>query len=217
MKAIVIGATGATGKDLLELLISDSRVTAVRSFVRRPRGHVHPKLEEFVINFDQPEMWQSLVQGDVLYCCLGTTRKAAGSKALQYKVDYGYPLAFAEAAHANGAGTFVLVSSAGANAGSPFFYMKTKGQLEEAVKAVGFRRTLIFRPPSLIRRETDRTGEKWSVKALQILNRVGIAKALQPVTTYLLARQMVAYTFSAGHGIHYYSGPEIREQGGSQL
>lgn len=80
MQAIIIGATGATGKALVQQLLTDDSYRQVNIFVRKPTALSHPKLQEFVIDFDQPEQWRAKVQGDVLFSCLGTTIKAAGSQ-----------------------------------------------------------------------------------------------------------------------------------------
>ncbi len=101
MHALLIGASGATGKDLLELLLKDTDIKRVDIFVRRKLDFEHEKLHTHIIDFDKPEQWQHLVHGDVLFSCLGTTLKAAGSKEGQKKVDYEYQLQFAKAAKQN--------------------------------------------------------------------------------------------------------------------
>ncbi len=155
MNAIIIGATGATGKDLLQQILKDDTFTQVAVFVRRPIGIQHPKLTTHIIDFDQPEAWKHLVTGDVLFSCLGTTLKAAGSQQAQWKIDYDYQYQFAKAAKDNGIKHYVLVSSTGAYSQSRFFYMKMKGALEDAVKTLRFERLSIFNPPTLIRKNSD--------------------------------------------------------------
>ena len=115
MKAIVIGATGAVGKELVRALLDDARYTEVAVFVRRDPGVTHPKLTAHVINFEQPDTWRALVTGDVLFSALGTSLKQAGSKEAQRRIDYDYQYMFAEAAHANGVPHLVLLSSLGAD------------------------------------------------------------------------------------------------------
>ncbi len=88
--AIVIGATGLVGEQLVALLLKDTRFEKVKTFVRRSANMNNPKLEEHVIDFDQPESWKKQVTGDVLYSALGTTLRVAGSKEAQYKIDYTY-------------------------------------------------------------------------------------------------------------------------------
>ncbi|XRG80162.1 NAD(P)H-binding protein [Rossellomorea sp. GAMAL-10_SWC] len=121
MHALVIGATGATGKDLLELLLKDDSFHQVDIFVRRNLVVKDSKLKVHVIDFDKPEQWKHLVKGDVLFSCLGTTLKLAGSKEAQWKVDYEYQYQFAKFARKNGVDNYVLVSSGYSSANSRFF------------------------------------------------------------------------------------------------
>jgi aspartate-semialdehyde dehydrogenase len=88
--ALVIGATGLVGNELVHQLLADDRFGAVLVFVRRSMGISHSKLQEFIINFDEPQNWSHLVKGDVLFSALGTTLKKAGSKEAQYKIDHDY-------------------------------------------------------------------------------------------------------------------------------
>ncbi|MDA6130770.1 NAD(P)H-binding protein, partial [Escherichia coli] len=90
MHALLIGATGATGKDLLDILLEDDSFHRVDIFARRDLHIQHEKLKVHVIDFDNSEQWKHLVKGDVLFSCLGTTLKAAGSKEAQWKIDYDY-------------------------------------------------------------------------------------------------------------------------------
>ena len=92
MRAFVLGATGATGRDLVEQLLADARYERVEVAVRRPLGVKHPKLRVHLVDFEQPAAWSAAVQGDVLFLCMGTTLKAAGSEAAQRRVDVDYPL-----------------------------------------------------------------------------------------------------------------------------
>ena len=191
MTAIIIGATGATGRDLVDLLLQDTAFDAIHVFVRRPLAISDPMIETHLVDFDQIDSWKSGIRGDVLFSCLGTTLRAAGSQEAQWKVDYDYQFNLAKAAHENGVPTLVLMSSMGANPQSSVFYMKMKGQLEEAVKLLGFSNTIIVRPPSLIRRNSDRWGEKVGVVALKMLNKVGIMRSMKPMSTEAVAKAML--------------------------
>lgn len=191
MTAIIIGATGATGRDLVDLLLQDTAFDAIHVFVRRPLAISDPMIETHLVDFDQIDSWKSGIRGDVLFSCLGTTLRAAGSQEAQWKADYDYQFNFAKAAHENGVPTLVLMSSMGANPQSSVFYMKMKGQLEEAVKLLGFSNTIIVRPPSLIRRNSDRWGEKVGVVALKMLNKVGVLRSMKPLSTEAVARAML--------------------------
>ena len=191
MKALVIGATGAVGKDLVDQLLKDDAFEHVTAFVRRPLAMENPKLTVHIIDFDHPEQWQHLLQGDVLFSCLGTTIRAAGSQVNQWKVDYTYQYEAAKAARENGVETYSLVSSIGASPAAKFFYTRMKGELEEAVKKLSFPACFILQPPSLVRKGSDRFGEKAGVVALKAFNAIGLMRAYKPMPTEEVAAAMV--------------------------
>lgn len=191
MTALVIGATGATGKDLVDQLLEDVAFTTIHIFVRRDAGIKHEKLVTHIVDFEHIETWAEALRGDVLFSALGTTLKQAGSQKAQWRIDYTYQYEVARAARANGVETMVLVSSAWATPTSKVFYTRMKGQLEEDVKKLAFRSLTIVRPPSLIRKETDRFGERVSVKILQGLNKIGLLRTTRPMPTEQVAHAMI--------------------------
>lgn len=209
MKALVIGATGAVGKDLVEQLLADESIDRVDIFVRREVKISAEKLVVHVVDFDHPETWADELKGDVLFSCLGTTIKAAGSQEAQWKVDYTYQYEAAKAARANGVKTYVLVSSVGANAKSKVFYTKMKGALDDAVQELGFEGCFILRPPSLIRKESDRFGEKVGVVALKAFNALGIMRSFTPMPTEEVAAAMIRLAKSGRHGVEIIDSQEI--------
>jgi len=208
MKALVIGATGATGKDLVDQLAENDAFDAVSLFVRRPLEYNHSKVEIHIVDFDNVEDWKNQLVGDVLFSCMGTTLKQAGSKEAQWKVDYDYQYNVAKAAREMGVSHYALVSSTGAKADSPFFYMQMKGKLEDAVKTLGFRRTVIVRPPSLIRKNSDRWAEAVSVKILKFVNKIGLFRSMAPVDTDLVAKALIDHTLE-GDGLKVVEKEEI--------
>lgn len=205
MKALIIGATGATGKDLVTLLLNDDTYSEIHCFVRKPLALTYPKLHAHVVNFETPEAWADLLHGDVAFSCLGTTLAVAGSKEAQWRVDYDYQYAFAQQCKANGVPTFVLVSAAGATAQSKLFYNRMKGQLEDAVKALDFSCLLIFQPSVLIRSNSDRSGENFTVKAFKFLNKLGILKRYRPMPTEILAEKIRKEVAKVSQGIHTFT------------
>ena len=209
MKALIIGATGATGKDLVTLLLNDNAYSEVHCFVRKPLALTHPKLHAHVVDFDTPEAWADLLHGDVAFSCLGTTLAVAGSKDAQWRVDYDYQYAFAQQCKANGVPTFVLVSAAGAIAQSKLFYNRMKGQLEDAVKALEFTRLLIFQPSVLVRKGSDRKGEQFGLKMIVLLNKIGLFKRYRPMPTNVLAQRMRCEVATATEGVHTFILDEI--------
>jgi len=209
MKALIIGATGATGKDLVTQLLADDTYSEVHCFVRKPLTLTHPKLHTHVVDFENPKAWADLLRGDVAFSCLGTTLAVAGSKEAQWRVDYDYQYNFAELCHNNGVPTFVLVSAAMANAQSKVFYNRMKGQLEDAVKALEFTRLLIFQPSILIRSNSDRGAENFSVKAIHFLNKIGLFKRYRPMPTTVLAQKIRKEVATAAKGVHTFTLDEI--------
>ena len=190
MKALLIGATGSTGKFLLNELIQDDDYTSVSVFVRRPTGKSHPKLTEHVIDFSNLEQYKELITGDVLFSCLGTTLKAAGSQENQWKIDFEIPAVFASIARQNRVNSMVLLSSADASPNSRIFYSRMKGELETAITELDFGQYIIFRPGLLMRPDTDRTGEKALAKILGFLNGIGLVNKYKPLPTEVLAMKL---------------------------
>jgi uncharacterized protein YbjT (DUF2867 family) len=211
MNALILGATGATGKDLLELLLQDTEIEHVTIFVRRALNLTHEKLKIHIIDFDKPEEWKTLVLGDVLFSCLGTTLKIAGSKEAQWKVDYEYQYLFSKIAKENNVNSLVLVSAANASSKSSIFYSKMKGQLEDAVRALHFSKLIIFNPPLLLREKTDRKMEIQGAKMLGFLNKLGIFRSQTPVSTKQLAKAMIELSKTLENGEYSINGQKIRQ------
>lgn len=192
MHALVLGGTGASGQEIVKLLLNDSNFSRVSIFVRRKVDIEHEKLDIHQIDFSRLNEYKDLVKGDILFSALGTTKSDAGSKEKQYLVDYTYQYEFAKIASDNGVPHYSLISSLGANKHSLFFYPKIKGELEESVKLLPFNTIQIFQPPSLIRQaELMRTAEKLSVKFFNRLTAFGVLKSLKPLHVKDLALKMI--------------------------
>lgn len=209
MKVLVIGATGATGRDLVDLLIKDKDVQSIEVFARRKPDLENDKLTTHVVDFDKPDTWKHLVKGDLLFSCLGTTLKAAGSKEAQYKVDYLYQYRFAKAARENGVKNHVLVSAGNASAKSLFFYSRMKGELEDSVKDLGFEKLIIMQPPLLVRKGSERKAEVYAEKILSSLHKLGLFKWYKPMPTHLLAKAMIDSFKRSGKGTYTLKATDI--------
>lgn len=210
MKALVIGATGLVGKLITEKLLGNTSFDSVQIFVRRTTGLVHNKLTETIVDFDRFDTWKTNLKGDVLFSALGTTLKAAGSKEAQYKVDYEYQLQVAKAAADNGVKSYVLISSVNAEPGSPFFYLKMKGQLEEKVSLLTFQSIHILRPgPLKGHRETSRLGEVLSTKFLDLMPKVLVSAGMRPVAGERVAEVAINAGIASEKGIHIHGAKVI--------
>lgn len=157
--ALVIGATGLIGNLLTAQLVESEAYEKVKVLVRRPLNWQHPRLQEIKFDFDYPN--SLLIQADDIFCCLGTTRRKAGSREAFRQVDYQYPIDLARLGLDNGAQQFSIVTAMGADSESAFFYNRVKGDVERDLTTLGFPTLLIFRPSLLLgHRPEFRFGEK---------------------------------------------------------
>ena len=194
LHALVLGASGATGRELIQLLLDDSNFNQVSIFVRTVPKTSDAKLKIHKIDFTQLDKYRVLINGDILFSALGTTKKDAGGKNEQYLVDYTYQYEFAKMASENGVANYSLVSSTGANAKSLFFYPRMKGALEESVKKLNFKKIDIFQPPMLIRQpDLMRAGEKSGIKFLNAVNKIGGLNSQKPLNVKDLAVKIVSF------------------------
>ncbi len=173
MRAVIAGATGLVGSQLVVELLTDPTYTQVVVLTRRPWSKKHPKLKAVIIG-DLSEILSHAhnLAGDVYFCCIGTTIKTAGSREAFEKVDLIAVRDFAEVAKRNKAKTFVLVSASGAHPKSKIFYSRIKGQAEQAVEGAA-PKVVIFRPSLLIGdRAEERFGEKFFIQLFSLLKPV---------------------------------------------
>ncbi len=204
--AIVIGATGLVGSNLVELLLRDTRFERVRVFARKSTGLKNNKLEEHIVSFDDTESWKRKLTGDVLYSAMGTTLKVAGSKDAQYKIDYTYQYNVAKAAAANNVPEYVLVSSAGSNPDAKIFYSRMKGELERDVKKLPFETIHIIRPGMLgSGRKENRKGEQIGISLMNAISIIPGLGGLKPIAGREVAQAMINATFKQKVGIHSYT------------
>lgn len=203
LTAIVIGATGLVGSHLLKQLLEDENYEKVVVLHRRSTGVKHPKLEEHIIDFDQPDNWKDLVKGDHLFSALGTTIKKAGSQERQYTIDFTYQFETARIAAENGFSKYVLVSSAGANRSAKSFYPRLKGELDEAVKELSFETTVILRP-SILKgdRSESRPMEKAGIIIAGLITRIPGLKKYRPIPAGQVAGAMRAAAMKCTPGYH---------------
>ncbi|HVK98074.1 MAG TPA: NAD(P)H-binding protein [Flavisolibacter sp.] len=161
--ATIIGSTGLIGKHLLELLKSDEYFQTIRLLVRRPVEIKDPKVEAKLVNFQDAESFKLAINGsDVVFCAIGTTnKKVRGDKAAYRNVDYDIPLRAATFCKETGCEKLLLVSSVGANSKSKNFYLRLKGEVEEAISSIQLKSFLVFRPSMLLgQRDESRPVEK---------------------------------------------------------
>lgn len=217
--ALLLGATGLTGRNCLSVLLEDEAYAKVITLCRRPihengKALTHEKLEQHSVNFDSLESHSDLFKVDDVFCCLGTTIKKAGSKAAFRKVDLEYPLAAAKCAAENNCQKFLVISAPESGEKSPFFYGRVKGEMEALVSKQAFSGTYIFRPSLLIgeREDGGRLGEGLAIKVLTGAPwlMVGGLKKLRPIKASDVARAMIIVAKAQPEGIQTFSSSRIQ-------
>ncbi len=199
--AVVFGASGLIGSQLLPILFADPDYDLVLVFTRKSLGLVAAKLEEVITDFKDLDSLRAQVKGDVVFCCLGTTINTAGSEAAFRRVDFELVRWCAVAASENKVSRFLVVSSMGANADSRVFYNHTKGEMEKAVSALKFEQCVILRPSMLYGPRKDfRFGERVG-QFFMFLFWLLIPAKYKPIHARTVAQKMNALSKSDFSGI----------------
>jgi uncharacterized protein YbjT (DUF2867 family) len=209
--ALIAGATGLVGSELVEILKQSNYYQKIYLLVRREVDTVDEKVEPLVLDYDEFRA-EDLPKVQDVYCCLGTTMKNAGSKFAFRKVDYHYPLKLAELCRKNGAEQYMLVSSMGANKNSRFFYNQVKGETEEALATVGYTVLHIFRPSILLgNRKEKRNGEKIAQKVMQAVSPFMVSKLrnYRPIHGKTVAKAMLVAAQQKCKGPHLFESAQI--------
>jgi len=203
--SIIAGSTGLVGSNILRFLSENNHNTI--ALLRSPIKQLPSNTEELIIDFDSLLNEGSLPSCDHVFICLGTTIKIAKSKDNFKKVDLDYSLAVARKALDSGAKKLTLISSVGADSKSKNFYLRIKGELEDAILDLGFESVNIFRPSFLIGKggRHRANSEKIFMKAAKIIDIfcIGSARKYRSIDAQIIAKKMSS-TLDAIPGVHYY-------------
>lgn len=212
MRATLIGATGLIGSHLLDFLLNDEYFNAVRILIRRPVELNHPKLEKKLVDFSDRESFRlAMEDSDVVFCSIGTTqKKVKGDMDAYRKIDFDITVNAARFCKLNACETFVFVSSVGANSKSNNFYLKLKGEIEDAVKAVGLKNVHIMQPSLLLgNRNESRFGEKIAQWVMPVVSFLTPPK-YKPVQAAMVAKAMINSSKKKSAGTYIYNFKEIK-------
>jgi len=215
-KAILLGASGLIGNNLLTQLLNSPAYSEVLTIGRKPLNFEHPKLKELIVDFDHIDQYSSEIKGNVVFCCLGTTNSKTPDKVQYKKIDYQYPLDIGSIAQSNGATAYHLVSSMGADVNSSMFYPKTKGEVERDLKAIPFKSIYIYRPSLLDgNRAEERTAEKIMIRLMRFLNPllIGGLKKYRSIKIETVASAMLKESLTDKKGVFTYSSDQIEALG----
>ena len=208
MKEVILaGASGLVGSELLNLLLADSKIVSVVALIRRPLDIKHEKLQQVIVDFDRSETFENHLNGDAVFCCLGTTKQKTPNKDEYRKIDYEFPLALARHASKRGVRQYHLVSAMGANKHSSIFYSRLKGELEEELKKIHFEKICIYQPSLLTgKRKEERLIETIASTLMKFVNPLlaGNLSKYRSIPASRVAEAMHNQTFSIQEGIFTY-------------
>lgn len=209
--AVVAGATGLVGSQLVKQLAASSIYDRVVVLTRRPIDIDLPGCEVRLTDFDHPDAaWDNILSADI-FCCLGTTIKKAKTKEAFRKIDYQYPLELARLGKRHGSSRYFLISALGADAGSRVFYNQVKGETEQAICTIGFDAVHIFRPSLLMGdRKEVRSGEE-AAKVFFTWMGFLIPKRYKGIHAETVAGAMVRAARSDVRGMVIHESAEMRE------
>lgn len=212
--AVVLGATGMVGTQLVRQLAEDPQYGSVTALVRRPLPSPHPGVEQVMADMDRLEVYGPVFEADAVFCCLGTTIKTAGSQQAFRRVDLDYPLAAARLAKQAGVPAFAVISSLGADVKSPFFYSRVKGEMESGLEELELSSLSVLRPSLLIgQRSESRPGEQAAAaisRAMPFLYS-GPFRKYKPVEAEVVAAAMRGAVRQGASGVRIYPSAELPE------
>ncbi len=203
--ALLAGATGLVGRELLPLLLTNPRYTRVQVLVRPSSSPIKPHAKLKVQTVDYRDLPADLPHIDDVYVALGTTIKTAGSNEAFREVDFDFVLATARAARAAGAQRIAVVSAIGADSNSRVFYNRVKGDMQTAIAAIGFE-TVVLAQPSLLLGDRAalgqpaRPGEVWATRLIGPVMGL-VPKAVRPIQAAAVARAMIDATLAGQRGV----------------
>jgi uncharacterized protein YbjT (DUF2867 family) len=206
---LLLGATGLVGKEVLRQALADPRIARIVAPTRRTLPESHAKLENPIIDFDALPMDAPWWGCDGAICTLGTTMKRAGSREAFRKVDHDYVLAGATLAKRHGAKAFALVSALGANPNASIFYPRVKGEVEQAVTALGFESLTILRPTFIGGERAERqVAERAFLTVLGAINPI-LPRSMKLNPAPVIAQRLIEAALGAPPGRHVVSSGEL--------
>ncbi|KAJ4988266.1 nad dependent epimerase dehydratase family protein [Stagonosporopsis vannaccii] len=173
--AVLAGSTGLVGSNILSQVLAHSSFSTIYAYARRDLPNPTATTKLNALTSTDTSTWSGMFPHEskpkIFFSGLGTTKAQAGSIEAQRKIDYDLNLELAKAAKEAGVDTYVLISSGNANAQSSFAYVQMKGQLEDDVKALGFKHTVLVRPGLILGGRTDSRPAEYAVQSVAKLFR----------------------------------------------
>lgn len=213
-KVIIVGASGLIGSSLLSALIRSEQIAEITLLLRNSLSISNPKVKEIVINFDELDNYASKINGDIIYCCLGTTKSKSPDPNNYRKIDLEYPLNLAKIGLQNGMSQFHVVSSLGASFESKNAYLKLKGELENELIKLNIPSLHIYQPSFLEgKRQENRPLEKIMMPIMKLLNPIllGSLENYRSIKASDVAKAMMNQSIKELKGTFTYPSKQIKE------
>ena len=211
--AAILGATGMIGQYLVEGLLKDPAFETIRLIVRKPYANTNPRIEVKLVDFkDRESLHVALESTDIVFAAVGTTqKKVKGNHELYRSIDFDIPVTAAQLCKETGCERFVIVSSVGADSKSKTFYLRLKGEIEDALVATGLPSLHIFQPSMLLGDRPDvRSGESILQSSMKFISPI-LPKRFRAIHGRDLAQAMIAASKKEEKGVFRYTYAAIKE------
>jgi len=212
-KAVVIGARGLIGSKLLNILWQWSEYNEIVSLGRKKVNLKNKKLLQYIVDLDNIEDHEDLITGRVVFCCLSANPDSGRALKDQKTIDHDYPIKLAEIARRNNVEQFHLISTIGANKNSTNDYLKMKGEVEEAIKAIGLDCLHIYQPSVLTGHKEGRPlAEQFTIGVMNIVNPLlfGPLKKYRSIPAFSVAMTMYKESLKNKEGVFIHTSDKIK-------
>jgi uncharacterized protein YbjT (DUF2867 family) len=212
-KAVIAGASGLVGKELLQIILKESFYNEVLVLVRKELPVQHKKLVQLIVDFDKPESYKKSITGHAVFCCLGSTKKKTPDLSIYRKIDHDYPVTLAQMAFQNKVKQYHLVSALGADKRSANFYTKMKGETEEDVQTIGLPTVHIYQPSLLTgSRNESRPLERIAASVMKVVDPllIGSLKKYRSIPAATVARAMFKLSLNNQEGVYIHPSDHIK-------
>jgi uncharacterized protein YbjT (DUF2867 family) len=213
-KAVIAGASGLVGSELLSILLQSTQYDEVLILVRKELPVQHKKLVQLIVDFDNLDQHQQVINGHVIFCCLGSTKSKTPNLLIYRKIDHDYPVKLAQIAVKNKMPHFHLVSAIGADSKSGNFYTKMKGETENDVQAVGIRSLHIYQPSLLTgNRKEHRLAERIATSIMKVIDPllIGGLQKYRSIAAATVAMAMFKQSLNQEEGVFVHPSDHIKQ------
>jgi uncharacterized protein YbjT (DUF2867 family) len=213
-KAIIAGASGLIGSELLGILLKQPEYDAITILVRKPTGLQDKKLTEVILDFDKLDNYTNLIHGHAVFCCMGTTKSKTPDLNVYRKIDHDYPVKLAQLALKNGVKQFHIVTAIGANANSSVFYTRLKGETENDIKHLGVPALHIYQPSQITGdRKEHRPLERIVIALMSMINPmlIGGLKKYRSIPAKTIAMAMFKQSINNDEGVFIHPSNNIKQ------